>query len=167
MTLRRVTVKAGRFRKANFDAVQRAHHPLSDHPRLFNECDNGVVTDPVEAWCYFLRRADEMTAAEIRQRFSSRAFNEAAEVLEMIQRTPGQRSQYELRLKAQRDERARMQYAVDQARQEGEAGAEARGRIELLRELLGFDQTSIADLSTAQLAALEGDLKRQLRERGV
>jgi hypothetical protein len=33
----------------------------------------------------------------------------------MIARTPQERRQYEARLKAQRDERARMQYAVEQA----------------------------------------------------
>ncbi|QDV43603.1 PD-(D/E)XK nuclease family transposase [Stieleria neptunia] len=163
------------FRLRNRDGTIELTEGLQIHllelPKYMLPSDNRVVTDPVEAWCYFFRRADEMTAAEIRQRFSSSAFNEAAEVLEMIQRTPEQRNQYELRLKAQRDERARMQYAVDQARQEGEALGEARGagrgRIELLRELLGVDQTSIADLSIEQLAALEGDLKRQLRERGV
>ena len=93
----------------------------------------------------------------------------------MIQRTPQQRSQYELRVKAQRDERARMQYAVEQARQEarqegkaeGKAEGEALGRIAVLRELLGVDQTSIADLSIEQLAELESDLMHQLRERGV
>jgi hypothetical protein len=52
---------------------------------------------------------------QIKQRFSSHAFNEVVEILDLIQRTPGQRSQYELRLKAQRDERARMQFAVEQA----------------------------------------------------
>ncbi|PAY15623.1 hypothetical protein CKO51_30940 [Rhodopirellula sp. SM50] len=152
---------------------------LLELPKYTVPSDNRVITDPVDAWCHFFCRAETMSAQEIARRFQSPAFSEAAEVLEMIQRTPQQRSQYELRLKAQRDERARMQYAVELARQEarqegraegraeGKAEGEALGRIAVLRELLGVDQTSIADLSIEQLAALESDLKHQLRERGV
>jgi len=89
---------------------------LLELPKYTVPSDNRVITDPVEAWLYFFRQADEMTTEDIEQRFSSPAFTEAAQVLEMIQRTPQERTQYELRLKAQRDERARMQHAVEQAR---------------------------------------------------
>jgi hypothetical protein len=56
-----------------------------------------------------------VSSEDLQQRFSSPALTAAAEVLEMIARTPQERRQYEARLKAQRDERARMQYAVEQA----------------------------------------------------
>ena len=89
----------------------------------------------------------------------------------MIQRTPQQRSQYEFRLKAQRDERARMQYAVEQARAEGEARGEARGRllgqVEMLRGLLGLESSQADELSVGELTAIVDDLKQQLRDRGV
>ncbi|MCO8124871.1 Rpn family recombination-promoting nuclease/putative transposase [Stieleria sp. TO1_6] len=144
---------------------------LLELPKYTVPSDNRVITDPVDAWCHFFRRAETMTAEEIKQRFNSPAFSEAAEVLDMIQRTPQQRSQYELRLKAQRDERARMQFAVEQARKEGkaegEAVGEARCRIKILHELLSREQTSVENLSLDELATLEKDLQRQLRDRGV
>lgn len=90
--------------------------------------ENRVISVPVEAWLYFFRRAAAMTTQDIEQRFSSPEFTEATQVVEMIQRTPQQRSQYESRLKSQRDERARMQYAVEQSRLEGEARGKAEGQ---------------------------------------
>ena len=180
---------------------------LLELPKYIVPSDNKVITDPVEAWLYFFRHANEMTTEDIEQRFNSPAFTEAAQVLEMIQRTPQQRDQYELRLKAQRDERARMQHAVEQARLEGEAKGRAegeakgraegeakgraegeakgraegeakgraegealgavRGRIQLLTKLLNMEQVSVDGLTMEQLVAIENDLQRQLRDRGV
>ena len=164
---------------------------LLELPKYIVPSDNKVITDPVEAWLYFFRHANEMTTEDIEQRFNSPAFTEAAQVLEMIQRTPQQRDQYELRLKAQRDERARMKHAVEQARLEGEAKGRAegeakgraegeakgraegealgavRGRIQLLTKLLNMEQVSVDGLTMEQLVAIENDLQRQLRDRGV
>ncbi|QDT61239.1 hypothetical protein SV7mr_37730 [Stieleria bergensis] len=130
-----------------------------------------MIADPVEAWAYFFRQADAMTTDEIQQRFNCPAFTEAAQVLDMTQRPQQHRSQYEQRLKAQRDERARMQYAVDQARLEGEAlgeaRAEARGRISILRKILGGEPESLDSLSLEQLTVIEKELQNQLRERGI
>ena len=109
----------------------------------------------------------EMTTEDIEQRFNSPAFTEAAQVLDMIQRTPEQRSQYELRLKAQRDERARLQQARAEGKAEGEARGEAVGIIKALRQVLGIESTSLAELSLEQLTATANDLQRQVRERGV
>jgi hypothetical protein len=116
-----------------------------------------------------------MTSQEIKQRFSSPAFSEVAEILEMIQRTPQQRSQYELRLKAHRDERARLQFAVEQATLEGEARGEARGKaagkligqIETLSGLLGEQAVPLDDLSVDELVSLADNLQRQLLKRGL
>ena len=77
----------------------------------------------------------------------------------MIQRTPEQRRLYELRLKAERDDRAKLQ----QARSEGEA----EGIIKALRGVLGIEATSLDGLSLEQLTALASDLQRQARERDV
>ena len=136
-----------------------------------------------------------MTTEEIKQRFNSPAFSEAAEVLNMIQRTPEQRSQYELRLKAQRDDQARLQHARAEGRAEGEAKGwaegvaegrvegEAKGRaegvaegraegelagqIKLLCQLLGKEASSLDGLSNDQLGSLMNDLKKELRDRGT
>jgi predicted transposase/invertase (TIGR01784 family) len=144
---------------------------LLELPKYTVPSDNRVITDPVEAWLYFFRRADEMTTEEIEQRFSSPAFAEAAQVLDMIQRTPQQRSQYELRLKAQRDDRARLQQARAEGKAEGKAEGEARGEavgiIKALQQVLGIESTSLAELSLEQLTAMANDLQRQVRERGV
>ena len=81
----------------------------------------------------------------------------------MIQRTPEQRSQYELRLKAQRDDQARLQHA----RAEGRAEGELAGQIKLLCQLLGKEASSLDGLSNDQLGSLMNDLKKELRDRGT
>ena len=76
-----------------------------------------------------------------------------------------------------------MQHAVEQARLEGEAKGRAegeakgraegealgavRGRIQLLTKLLNMEQVSVDGLTMEQLVAIENDLQRQLRDRGV
>ena len=132
---------------------------LLELPKYAVPSDNRVISDPVEAWLYFFRQADEMTTEDIEQRFDSPAFTEAAQVLDMIQRTPQQRNQYELRLKAQGDDRARIQ----QAKLEGEA----TGIIKALRGVLGMKATPLDGLSLEQLTAIATDLQSQVRERGV
>ncbi|MCO8124828.1 Rpn family recombination-promoting nuclease/putative transposase [Stieleria sp. TO1_6] len=168
-----------RSREGNLRLTDGLQIHLLELPKYPVPSDNRVITDPVEAWLYFFRQADEMTTEDIEQRFNCPAFTEAAEVLEMIQRTPEQRSQYELRLKAQRDERARMQHAVEQARlegkaegraegkAEGEALGEVKGRIQLLSTLLNTGQVPVDGLAMEQLVAIESDLQRRLRDRGV
>ena len=112
---------------------------------------------------------------EIQQRFNSPAFSEAAEVLNMIQRTPEQRSQYELRLKAQRDDQARLQHARAEGEAkgraegvaEGRAEGELAGQIKLLCQLLGKETSSLDGLSNDELGSLMNDLKKELRDRGT
>ena len=77
----------------------------------------------------------------------------------MIQRTPQERTQYELRLKAQRDECARLQHA--------QAEGEAKGVIKALRDVLGLESSSLDGFSLEQLEQLASDLQRQVRERDV
>ncbi len=97
----------------------------------------------------------------------------------MIQKTPEQRRQYEDRLRAERDEKARLQAAIE----EGEARGEARGKeegkaegkseekantIHLLQGLLMQELASISDLQSKTLEELDGhiaDLQLQLRNR--
>ena len=52
-------------------------------------------------------------------------------------------------------------------RAEGEALGAVRGRIQLLTKLLNMEQVSVDGLTMEQLVAIENDLQRQLRDRGV
>lgn len=98
-----------------------------------------------------------------KERYDSSTFDEVAEVLEVIKRTPDQRRQYERRIKAQRDEEARLQHA----RQEGEARGKLIGQIETLEGLLGEPIDSLDSLSLEKLTTKADILQRRLRERGV
>ena len=164
-----------RSRDGQLDLTDGLQIHLLELPKYAVPSDNRVITDPVEAWLYFFRRADEMTTEDIEQRFNSPAFTEAAQVLDMIQRTPEQRSQYELRLKAQRDDCAKLQQAraegkaegKAEGRAEGKAEGEAVGIIKALQQVLGIESTPLAELSLEQLTAMANDLQRQVREREV
>lgn len=82
----------------------------------------------------------------------------------MIAKTPTQRMLYEARLKFQRDEKARLTYAEQKGREEGEQ----IGRIRLLQQLLGMRESSREQLAQMDLSALEAmaaDLQTQLRSR--
>jgi predicted transposase YdaD len=93
----------------------------------------------------------------------------------MIQKTPEQRRQYEDRLRAERDEKARLQAAIEEGEARGEARGEVRGKVEekantirLLQGLLMQELASIADLQARSLEDLDsriGDLQLQLRNR--
>jgi predicted transposase/invertase (TIGR01784 family) len=142
--------------------------------------ENLVNATPAERWAYFLRYAETMTEAEIRELFPEPEFVEAAGVLEMINKTPEQLHEYRSRLKLQLDETARLEYARDEGRQEGEATGlqkgrqegrqegEILGRIAILQELLGFSQPTREELSgydLSQLMALAKQLQQQLSHR--
>ncbi len=168
-----------RSRDARLNLTEGLQIHLIELPKYVIPSDNRVITDPIEAWLCFFRQAHEMTTEEIIHRFDCPAFTEAAQVLEMIQRTPEQRDQYESRLKAQRDEHARLQQArmegeaVGEARgkAEGEAQGEARGKligqIETLAGLLDTPLVPLGDLNLDELTSIAVDLRRQLRQRGV
>jgi predicted transposase YdaD len=93
----------------------------------------------------------------------------------MIQKTPEQRRQYEDRLRAERDEKARLQAAIEEGEARGEARGEVRGKVEekantirLLQGLLMQELASITDLQARSLEDLDsriGDLQLQLRNR--
>jgi len=138
---------------------------LLELPKYRPPSDNRKITDPIEQWCYFFRRAKTLTPEEITRRLPNPIFQEATGVLEMIARNPQQRSMYEARLKAERDAQAKLDYA----RQEGLEKGEAIGSVKILRELLNEHSPTDDDLrglSVAELAALLQDFQKQLRARG-
>jgi predicted transposase/invertase (TIGR01784 family) len=69
---------------------------------------------PIERWCWFFRHAPELTTEQVSQLLPDQEFTEAARVLEMISQTPEQLYEYNARVKAQRDEEARIIYAQQQ-----------------------------------------------------
>ncbi len=113
-------------------------------------------------------------------------FTEAAKVLDMIAQTPEQLQEYNARLKAQRDEEARINYAQQQGIEIGEARGEARGvargieigetrgirrgllqgQILLLQQLLGLPTCTEEQFATCdidQLSQMLTQLQQQLK----
>ncbi len=110
----------------------------------------------IEQWAYFMINAERLSMNDVLQMFHDQEFAEAAEVLEMIPKTPEERMQYNARLKFQMDEAARLEQArldveqahldieqalreqaqrdVEQARLDGQTIGEARGEVKGRRE---------------------------------
>lgn len=144
---------------------------LLELPKYASPSHNGVITDPIEQWCYFFLRADELTAEEIGRRLPEPVFLEATGVLEMIARDPDQRSLYEARLKAERDARAKLDYARNEGLEQGLEKGRREERLRtvgILRDIAGASSPTDAELqllSFEDLAALESDFQRRLRKR--
>ncbi|MFM7038780.1 MAG: PD-(D/E)XK nuclease family transposase, partial [Planctomycetaceae bacterium] len=111
------------------------HLTLTDHLQIhFLQLNHLQVTadtlynaSPVERWCWFLRHAQELTTEQLTLLLPDKEFTEAAKVLDMIAKTPEQLQEYNARLKAQRDEEARIIFGRQQGLEIGEARGEARG----------------------------------------
>jgi predicted transposase/invertase (TIGR01784 family) len=141
--------------------------------------DNWQVRGPLEQWIHFFLEAKGSTMEGLRERLVDPVFEKAIGVLEMIQKTPEQRRQYEDRLRAERDEKARLQAAIEEGEARGEARGKAEGKAEgkseekastirLLQGLLMQELASIADLQAQSLEELDrriADLQLQLRNR--
>ncbi|MFN5534986.1 MAG: hypothetical protein ACK5EN_05875, partial [Planctomyces sp.] len=100
-------------------------------------------------------------------------FSEAAGVLDMIARTPEQLQEYHDRLKARRDEEARILYGQQQGIEIGEARGiekgQLRGQIMLLQQLLKqpvFSNDQLAACSAEQLSKVVADLRHRLELSG-
>lgn len=90
----------------------------------------------------------------------------------MISRTPEQIRLYNARIKFQRDDAARLEYALTEGRQQGiQEGRQQgllMGRITLLQQLLGAPQSTPDELSRhseTELNELIEQLQQQLRTR--
>ncbi|MFM7038951.1 MAG: PD-(D/E)XK nuclease family transposase, partial [Planctomycetaceae bacterium] len=115
------------------------HLTLTDHLQIhFLQLNHLQVTadtlynaSPVERWCWFLRHAQELTTEQLNLLLPDKEFTEATKVLDMIAKTPEQLQEYNARLKAQRDEQARIIFGRQQGLEIGEARGieigEARG----------------------------------------
>lgn len=154
---------------------------LTDHLQIhFLQLNHLQVTantlynaTPVERWCWFLCHAQELTTEQLIQLLPEQEFCEASRVLDMIAQTPEQLQEYNARLKAQRDEEARIIHARQQGIEIGEArGAaigEARGEARGLRkgmlqgQILQLQQLLQLPTSTdEQFAACDPDQLSQM-----
>ena len=129
---------------------------------------------PIERWCWFLRHVQELTTEQVSLLLPEQEFTEAARVLDMIAQTPEQLYEYNARLKAQRDEVARIMYARQQGIEIGEAIGEARGirrgllqgQILLLQQILKLptstdEQFAACDID--QLTQMLTQLQQQFK----
>ena len=127
--------------------------------------DNNVKElPPLEKWLYFPKHAEHLEADELAEQLVDAEFREAAGVLEMISKSPEERQFYEARMKFLHDEEARLIAAREEGREEGSLA----GRIQLLQQLLGEEETGLQDLLQRQhsdLASLLSELQDRLRSR--
>lgn len=158
--------------------------------KLEATAQNIAGLNQIEQWAYFMLNADRLSIDDILRMFHDQEFAEAAEVLEMISKTPEERMQYNARLKFQMDEAARLEQVeqarmdveqarmdveqarldIEQARRDGQTIGEARGeakglllgRISTLKEVLGVDQPSADELATYDITQLS-DLADRLQ----
>ena len=125
---------------------------------------------PIERWCWFLRHAQELTTEQINQLLPDQEFTEAARVLEMISQTPEQLYEYNARVKAQRDEEARIIYAQQQGieigQRQGIEIGQLQGQILQLQQLLKLptctdEQFAACDID--QLTQMLTQLQQQFK----
>jgi len=85
---------------------------LFELPKYVPPSDNRVISDPIEQWLNFFRRAERSTGEELVARLPDPVFAEATGVLETIAKNPDERRLYNERLKLGRNERARKLQAL-------------------------------------------------------
>ena len=94
---------------------------LLELPKFIPASDNLEISElpPLERWLYFLRHAEQLESDELAELLVEAEYKEAAEVLEMISRSPEDRQFYEARQKFLHDEEARLIQAKKEGREEG------------------------------------------------
>jgi predicted transposase/invertase (TIGR01784 family) len=154
-----------------FSDLMQIH--MLELPKYVAGSDNDVITDPLEQWMYFFQNAERSTPRQLLSRLADPIFRDLVEILLMIKRNPDMRYSYELRLKAERDEQARLQSAKLEGREEGlEEGVqlgEERGTIRTLEQLLNLTPTEASKLDSLSLEELKQTVSRlqsELRNRG-
>lgn len=127
----------------------------------------------IEQWAFFLLDADQYDSDQLRELLPDLEFQQAIQVIQEIAAKTEDRAMYDQHEKAQRD----YQWAIQGAREEGrergrEEGREEgslAGKIQLLQQLLGEGETSIADLlqrDNSALLTMLSELQEHLRSRG-
>jgi hypothetical protein len=100
--------------------------------------DNWQVRGPLEQWIHFFLEAKGSTMKGLRERPVDPVFEKVNGVPEMAQKPPEQRRQYEDRLRAERDEKTRLQAAIEEVEARGKLEGKAEGDLQLqLRNRIG------------------------------
>ena len=139
---------------------------LLELPKFSPGSDTIGELPPLERWLYFLQHAEDLEANELSESLVEAEYREATEVLTMISRSPDDRRFYESRQKFLRDEQARLL----QARKEGREEGLVAGKIQILQQLLGVPECSLAELTQLgedTLASMLLELQQKMRSRNV
>ena len=88
---------------------------LIELPKYIPPDDNEPIGDPVDQWLFFFRHAEKSTGEELTRRLPHPVFKSATGVLQMIAKNPDERWLYNARLKMERDARARVDLACEEA----------------------------------------------------
>ncbi len=134
--------------------------------------DNTVVKDPLDQWAHFFRRAGFSSPKDLFRKLPDAVFVEATGVLEMIARNPEEKRLYEARLKFQRDEQARLEYAIEEGEIKGKIKGKIEGKIEgkitAFQEILELPLSKpeeLAAMTPEELASLTSELQQLIRNR--
>jgi predicted transposase/invertase (TIGR01784 family) len=122
----------------------------------------------LDQWAFLLLRAQDYDAATLRGLLPGIEFETAIETIQIISERTEDKQMYDQREKAQRD----YEWALSGAREEGERlgmeKGELVGKVRLLQELLGLEQSSVDELRGLVAETLTDrltDLQQQMRER--
>lgn len=123
----------------------------------------------LDKWTYLLRFAPGMEAEELANQLEETAFREAVGVLDMISKSEEELLLYENRIKASRDERARLSYALNQGIEQGIEKGRLQGTVQTLQESLMTETPAtleeLQNLTLAELQQLVEQLRSKLRQR--
>jgi len=131
-------------------------------PKFGSDVDR--LTTPLDAWLYFLRHAAELEVQMLPSQLDTPEIRQALASLAMLAETDSEREIYEGRLKALRDEHARMSDARSQGLADGLDQGELIGRIRTAQRFLGREQTArevLMAMSTEDLERLAEELEAQ------
>jgi predicted transposase/invertase (TIGR01784 family) len=137
-------------------------------PKYVAGSDNKPITKPLEQWMYFLQNAEKSTPRQLLSRLTDPIFRDLVEILLMIKRNPDLRYSYEMRLKAERDEQAKLLSAKLEGREEGREEGVLIGKLRMLEQILLKQPLSESELAALDKPALErliDELQTQLRNR--
>lgn len=122
------------------------------------------LATPLDAWLYFLRHAAELEVQMLPNALDTPEIRQALASLAMLAETGSEREIYEGRLKALRDEHARLSDTRTKALAEGLARGKLIGRITTAQRFLGQDaspEDALEAMGTEELERLAEELERQ------
>ncbi len=122
----------------------------------------------LDRWLYWLLHAHQYDAQTLARLFPQPEFQKATDSIDRIAKKTEDKTMYDTREKAIRDQQWILNAARREGREEGREEGELFGRIRLLQKLLGLSQSTDEELitkSSADLDAMATELQAQLRMR--